>query len=325
MKLKLSLLLLSCIVFQICAYSQAKSNFRIVGNYALNTAKTADLKTVPFDKVTHINLTFYNPDDTLGGNFTSDLSSLIPFVKEAHAKNVKVLLSIGGGSRHTWYAALLKDDKRNNLINGFIASVLKYDFDGINNDIEGADVDENYEKFALGMSKALKTNNKLFTASLPGNPRAQVTDQAIASYDYINIMSYDHSGAWAPTKPGPHASYEQSVADLEGLRTKRGVPDQKLNLGVPFYSKVFGPELTSPVTGMNYKQIVALYPGAELVDEWKTPEGKTIYYNGMPTIRNKVLLAKEKAGGIMIWQLLADDPGPKSLLQVINDTVYQKK
>jgi chitinase len=324
MKLKISLLALICICMQLGAYSQATPKFRIVGNYSLNTAKTADLNTVPFDKVTHINLTFFNPDDTLGGNFTSDLSPLTPFVKAAHAKNVKVLLSIGGGSRHTWYAALLKDDKRDKLIDGFVNSVLKYDFDGINNDIEGSDVDENYEKFTVGISKALKSNNKLFTASLPGNPRPQVTDLAIAAYDYINIMSYDHSGAWAPTRPGPHASYEQSVTDLENLRTKRGVPDQKLNLGVPFYGKAFGPEFTSPIVSMNYKQIIALYPGAESADEWKTPEGKTIYYNGMPTIKNKVLLAKEKAGGIMIWQLLADDPGPKSLLQVINDTVYAK-
>jgi len=39
--------------------------------------------------------------------------------------------------------------------------------------------------------------------------------------------------------------------------------------------------------------------------------GKTLYYNGIPTIKKKTVLAKEKASGIMIWQLSGDATGFK--------------
>ncbi|MFD2144194.1 hypothetical protein [Mucilaginibacter antarcticus] len=79
------------------AQAQTSSNkFKIVGYYAIRAALTADLSTVPFDKLTHINLYFLNPD-TLG-NFNTDLTGLLPFIKAAHAKNVKVLPSIAGGA-----------------------------------------------------------------------------------------------------------------------------------------------------------------------------------------------------------------------------------
>jgi chitinase len=319
-RLYLLILLLTCLQFQ--AISRPKK-YRITGNLSLRAAMTADLKTIPFDKLTYINLTFLNPDTS--GNFTEDFSALIPFIKAAHAKKVKVIASIAGGTRHTYYDKLLKDDRREQFINDFLSIVLKYGLDGINIDIEGGDVNDNYEAFALGMAKAMKSHKKMLTASIGGSPKPQVTDKAIAAYEYITIMSYDHTGPWRPEKPGPHASYEQAVADLETFRTKRAVPEKKLNLGVPFYGYGFGPELTSPAISMSYKQIITTFPGAELADEWKMPNGKTLYYNGIPTIKRKVALAKEKAGGISIWQILGDSTGPNSLLTAINEEMYGKK
>jgi hypothetical protein len=49
-----------------------------------------------------------------------------------------------------------------------------------------------------------------------------------------------------------------------------------------------------------------------------------MYYNGIPTMRQKTHLAMERAGGVMIWQLGGDARGSKSLLKVINDTAYSK-
>ena len=67
-----------------------KTSFKIVGYYSLKAALAGDQKEVPFDQLTHINLWFLNPDSA--GNFTRDLSGLIPFVNAAHRKNVKVLI-----------------------------------------------------------------------------------------------------------------------------------------------------------------------------------------------------------------------------------------
>ena len=55
------------------------------------------------------------------------------------------------------------------------------------------------------------------------------------------------------------------------------------------------------------------------------PGGAIMYYNGVETIRKKTDLAKQKAAGIMIWQILGDASGDKSLLKAINDEVYEKK
>ena len=49
-----------------------------------------------------------------------------------------------------------------------------------------------------------------------------------------------------------------------------------------------------------------------------------MYYNGIPTIKRKTLLAKKEASGIMIWQLSGDARGAKSLLNVINEVPVEK-
>jgi len=58
---------------------------------------------------------------------------------------------------------------------------------------------------------------------------------------------------------------------------------------------------------------------------FKTPEGKILYYNGVATIKQKTVLAKEKASGIMIWQLQGDAPGKHSLLDAINKVANEKE
>ena len=55
------------------------------------------------------------------------------------------------------------------------------------------------------------------------------------------------------------------------------------------------------------------------------PGGGTIYYNGIPTIKSKVQLALQKAGGIMIWQLMQDASGAKSLLNRITTELNKPK
>src|SRR5215203_2977162 len=94
--------------------AKSKVPFKVVGYYSLQAAMTDTLSNVPFDKLTHINLWFLNPDST--GTFTQDFSPLAPFINAAHAKQVKVLASIGGGSPHPYYHALLKDDRRAGFI-----------------------------------------------------------------------------------------------------------------------------------------------------------------------------------------------------------------
>lgn len=319
--------MLTAIVLMIfTCQSQAQKNtskFKIVGYYSLKSALTADLSTVPFNKLTHINLFFLNPD-TLG-NFSQDLSAIGPFIKAAHANNVKVLPSIAGGGKHNYYHDLLKDDKRNKFVQDLLQIVLTYDFDGIDVDIEGSDIDENYEKLAVELSKAFKPHKKLVTSAIAVFYKDVLSDKALAQYDFMNIMSYDHTGPWTPSKPGPHSTYDHAVADLDYFYTVRKIPKNKLVLGVGFYGYGFGPTLTSTATSMNFGDILTKFPGSENSDQLNLPDSSILYYNGIPTIRKKTALAKQRASGIMIWQILGDASGETSLLQAINDEAYKNK
>jgi len=311
-----------CFSLVVAQFTNPKTPFKIVGYYSLNAALAPDQKEPPFDQLTHINLWFLNPDST--GSFTRDLSGLIPFVNAAHKKNVKVLVSIGGGSRQNQYHRLLQDDKRPALIDSLLAEVFSCGLDGVDVDLEGSDIDENYEKFVVELATALKSRNKLITAAIAIYYKDQFTDKALAQYDFVNVMSYDRTGPWQPEKPGPHSLYEHAVEDLQYFGEIRKIPSSKMTLGVPFYGYGYGPEITSPAISMNFGEIVTSFPGAELVDEWKMADGKIIYYNGIPTMKQKVALAREKASGIMIWQIEGDADGDRSLLKVINKESRRK-
>jgi len=299
------------------------AEFKIVGYYSLTSAMNwKETRDVPLKRLTHINLWFLNPDSL--GNFDNDLSSLELFIKAAHKKKVKVLLSIGGGSKQAQYHTLLKDDQRNQLIEKLVALTLTHNVDGIDVDLEGSDIDTHYENFVVELSEALHAHNKLITAAIAVYYKDQLSDKAMAAYDFVNVMSYDRTGPWRPEKPGPHSLYSHAVEDLDYFGSERKIPAEKMTLGVPFYGYGYGPELTSKAISMSYKQIVATFPGAENADEWKMPDGKILYYNGIPTMKKKTLLAMEKASGIMIWQIRGDASGGKSLLKVINKVGKRK-
>jgi chitinase len=315
------LLLIACSATKQTAKNEAP--FKVVGYYSLQAAMTDTLSNVPFDQLTHINLWFLNPDST--GAFTQDFSLLAPFINAAHKKGVKVLASIGGGSPHPYYHALLKNDRRAGFIKDLVAIVLTYNLDGIDVDLESNDIDENYEPFVTELATALHAQNKLTTAAVAVYYKDAISDKALAQYDFVNVMSYDRTGSWNPEKPGPHATFANAVEDLEYFGVQRAIPKEKLVLGVPFYGYGFGPELTSPAISMNYSDIITQFPGAEVLDEYKMPDGKILYYNGIPTIKQKTALAKEKASGVMIWQVKGDTTGQLSLLQAIQDEARGKK
>lgn len=315
MRNKNTVLLIGVIITVIRLSAQNSENvFRIVGYYSIRSAMD-DYGNFPFKKLTHVNLYFLNPDSL--GYFTRDLSGLKGFIDKAHRKNVKVLFSIAGGGTHPYYHDLLKEDKRVFFIGNLMEQVLKYNVDGIDVDIEGSDIDENYEAFVTELAIALKQQNKLITSAVAVYYKDQLTDHALAAYDFLNIMVYDWTGPWRPDKPGHHSTYDDAVEDLEYFGNIRNIPKEKLVLGVPFYGYGFASDASVPVKTMNYRQIIASYPGSATADQWEIENGMTMYYNGLPTIISKTRLAKERASGIMIWQLGRDAKGSNSLLKAI--------
>lgn len=331
MKLKLlPILVFTSVVSLTLSAQNTSSSFKIVGYYPIDQAMKADTSQVPFAKLTHLMLAFVNPDSA--GSLNQNFDALTPFITAAHAHRVKVLYSIGGGSYQGQYHALLKDSKRQELIKNLVSKVTQYNADGIDVDLEsgyafGSEVDPNYGIFIKDLAKALKSKNKLTTAALPSSPGNVVTHDVLTQFDFINIMSYDHTGPWSPDRAENHASYAAAMDDLNYYMNTLKVPKDKLILGVPFYGHGFGPGLNDPVIAwMTYKDIVSTYPGAEWVDHWHLPNGYIMYYNGIPTIKNKTHLAMKKAAGIMIWEIMYDAPaGKKSLLNAINEATFTRE
>jgi spore germination protein YaaH len=217
-----------------------------------------------------------------------------------------------------------RDDRRADLVSKLAEEATKYDVDGIDVDLEGSNIDEYYEKFVIELASALHARGKIITAAIAVYYKDQITDKALAEYDFMNVMSYDRTGPWRPEKPGPHSTLIHAQEDLAYFTGERHLPKEKLTLGVPFYGYGYGPELTSKAISMNYKEIVASFKGSERVDEWKMPDGKILYYNGIPTIKMKTQLAASSASGIMIWQVLGDAPRKKSLLRAISSSAKGK-
>lgn len=308
-----SQLLGSCLVLLFCFTTHAQ--LKVVG-YVSNTQST----TVDYNKITHLNIAFENPD--AAGNLSFNAINTT-YIQQAHANGKKVLVSIAGGyasedaTMKARYFNLISDANRTAFVSKITDYVIAHNFDGLDVDLEGSAINSDYGKFITALSAALKPQNKLLTSALSHvNGGANVPDDAMLLFDYINIMAYDATGPWNPSNPGQHSSFDFAVASLD-YWTGRGLPKANAVLGVPFYGYGFGNDFNE---GISYAQIVTTYPGAENRDV----SGNTIYYNGIPTIRQKTqYVLEEEYGGIMIWNLAQDrnSADPKSLLRTIDHVI----
>lgn len=292
--------------------SQLQSTgFKIVAYLPKYTSTLADhINAFDFSKVTHLNIAFFNPD--VNGNFpASQGTGLDTIVSKAHLNNVKVLLSLGGGSNQSQYANLLTASNRAAFITKVVNLVSLYNVDGIDVDLEGDNIDENYEAFITGLSAQLKPNGKLLTAAVAWWTRDRVTDSCLAAFDFINVMAYDKAG-------DEHSPFSYAKQHVDYWKGQRGMAADKVVVGVPFYGLY---TLSGNLQSIKYSELVAQYPGAENKDTVRRTDGVVINYNGIPTIQNKTAYAQQEAGGIMFWQVLQDATGSLSLLNAIHNKI----
>jgi GH18 family chitinase len=273
--------------------------------------------TIQYSKLTHINIAFENPDANGYLTFNSGSNTII---QAAHNQNVKVFVSLGGGSVSEGgsvrdnYFNLITSGNRAAFIQKIYDYVAAHNFDGVDMDLEGPAINGDYGGFVIDLAAKLHANGKMITAALSeGYGGGNVPSSTFAAFDWINIMAYDATGPWNPNNPGQHSPYSMAVSQFN-YWTGRGLPASKAIIGVPFYGYGFG---SAANQGISYADIVNTYPGAENSDQ----VGSTIYYNGIPTIKQKATFALQNAGGVMIWQLAQDAVGSKSLLTAINEVI----
>ena len=294
---------------------------RVVGYFPTWRFTLSD--KVDFCKLTHVNIAFGNPmvDGTIQLSNPSAISNLEQVIGTAKLQNssIQFYISLAGGVlsdqvANTWKSFLANSQDRPKLIDKIIEFVLENKLDGVDVDLEWSHVTQGYSDFVIELKKELSIHGKGMTAAFPSETKfSQISDQALAVFDFINIMVYDYTGSWNPSEPGQHSSYNHAERGINYWKNIVGIAGEKLTLGVPFYGYNFLNSTT--VESFTYGSMVA----SNTLNSERDQVGNK-YYNGRPTIASKVKLAAQNLSGIMIWELGQDSFTEYSLLQTIHKT-----
>ena len=269
---------------------------------------------IDYCKLTHLNLAFANPGSN-GKLIINDFSGVVVRARNEN-NNIKIYISIGGGyltdeQASIWSNSIDIKDNRPIIINEIVNFVVDNSLDGVDVDLEWQYVTSGYSDFVIELKSALSAKGKSMTAALPGTTKFDnITQEALQTFDFINIMAYDFTGPWNPTASGQHSSYNNAVESINFWKNT-GVSQSKLTLGVPFYGYDFSN--SSNVTSFTFGQMVSTNNSYSEIDNVDMK-----FYNGRPTIKSKVKLASEQVSGIMIWELGQDSFSDYSLLKTIH-------
>ena len=341
-----------------------------------------DFSSIDASKLTHINYAFANIIDgevRFGSEAIDDTEMNADDIRElSELKKVnpdlKILVSAGGwGWSGNFSDAALTDSSRNRFGASAARFVRDYSLDGIDIDWEypnhpGAGNTyrpEDVHNFtlllecvrkhidSLAMAEGRKDKYLLTIATGASEHYAVNTELGpLSEYlDFINIMTYDfhHGGS---TQTGHHANLwlsEWDAADGDAtdkaveLHLKAGVPPEKLNIGIPFYGRIWRGvepvnnglyrEAKTTGAGMPYAEVLkALGDPAftRLYDSsaaspflWNATDSVLISYEDEGSIAARMEYIRSKGlGGVMFWEYTEDVDG--MLLKAITEGLKAK-
>jgi chitinase len=293
--------------------------FRTVGY--LPSYRWGAINSIDFDQLDYVCYSFANPDANGNFSYSQDITAL---KAKAVAANCKVFASIGGGAVSMATETAYKNLTVSSELPAFIHQLMNYlraaGVDGVDVDLEHSLVTmSTYNDFVIQLSDSVHAAGLGISAAMAKYTSTTVTVAAIDALDFINVMSYDQTGSWAPSQPGPHSTYVAAVADFDYWKNTKNQSADKIVLGVPFYGYEFKND-GSAVSAWTWCDIVSTYPN-NVDDDQVTTAAGTVYHNGKATIAQKTQFALDQGGGgIMIWELGQDCFDDNSLLNVINTT-----
>lgn len=263
---------------------------------------------IPYDQLTHINYSFLTPNDDGTFNPINNAWKLQQIVATGHARNVKVLISVGGWGWDQQFETMAADaESRAAFVQNLKAFVDQFQLDGADIDWEYPDPGESSQNF-LALIQELRAvmPDKLLTTAVVAYGDEYglgVPTETFELFDFVNVMTYAGKD---------HGTMEQFDKGLQ-YWSARGLPKDKIVIGVPFYSEP---------GEVSFAKLVKDDPASAQVDSFEYI-GAMQNYNGIPTIQTKTKIAMEKASGIMFWALDHDLPGEFSLVNAIYQTVHQ--
>jgi len=293
------------------------SGQRVVGYFPTWYGRLQDFATpAVLSRLTHAAIAFAEVGPS-GVRF-NDHGDVTAFVQKAHAFNVKVLVSIGGANGSDAVAAQITPPNLATFVENTMKCIDTYGLDGVDVDIEGGAVNQDYEPLVVALKAELEPRGMVLSSAVGNWFQESITANALAQFDFVSVMAYDACGSW--TAPCEHSTLDLATRQIAFWVDTRGVPADRMVLGVPFYARSWGPDAHEIIP---YKDVLVMFPDAWDKD-WIDDGSSQFSYNGKATIAAKVALGAQY-GGVMIWDIQSDeiiiqDLGEHSLLRVVNDS-----
>jgi chitinase len=268
---------------------------------------------------------------------------------EAHMSGVKVLLSLGGWGWDKQFAAIVsKPEAEERYVKSVLEIVDGSDYDGIDLDWEYPDTKEEVVGFeritrrfrkeldAIGAKKGRPMLVTMAASASPGTLRWLDKDFLLATMDWINVMTYDYAGDWTDyaghhsplfaSSKQPGGNRHSTELTMKYLLEARGLPANRLAVGIPLYGKGFPvkepyastkgvPKTRIP--GGNYANLSKLQKDQGWTRKWddetKNPwlispdQTAVIGYDDAESVALKTEWARKQGfRGVFFWQIAAD-------------------
>jgi spore germination protein YaaH len=228
------------------------------------------------------------------------------FVKKMHDRNIKVVPFLSNHWDRSKGAAALEN--REELAEEIADAVKKYNFDGVNVDVENMTKEyrDSYSDFVRLLRKKLPSGKTIAVAVAPNPYWTDKSWQGSYDYselskysDYLMVMCYDESYESGPAGPVASASFvEQSI-----IYALEHAPREKIVLGVPFYGRYWknGEQYGGyGISNKTVEKLIEKYNGRVSFDEVKKSAKAVIHiksYDPKPIVLGREL----KAGTYTIW------------------------
>lgn len=327
----------------------------VIGYYPSWVADELPPREVRFDVFSNVVYAFAWPrEDASIETYSSRIYT--DLVDEAHRAGSTVTIAFGGGGQAEEFPVVTADpDLRARFIENIIEFCNTNGFDGADFDWEFPTNTTERDNYAALIRELRIATNKFdrpqpFLISMAisaaswtslANDFADLSD----TVDWFMVMAYDYSGPWtsqaghnAPLYAHTELGYTLSVSkSMDYLLSKRGFPEDKLILGIPFYGRMFdASRLYGPSTGGDALQYTAV-KGLIEREEWhvmwddisKAPymvnddSTQVIVYDDPESVAIKCRYARDKGlAGVGVWALGYDASGGEQPLVDAIGSVY---
>lgn len=269
--------------------SSGASDSVFLGYYFTGAARSMPPATIPFEYYTHICHAFLlgKGDGSVETNHSMPSREL---TSAAHAKNVRVILSLGGWGSDDYFREMCGHPEAiARHVREVIHIVDEYDYDGIDLDWEFPDTPEEKAGFHVltmqfreTLNQLGKKNNRSYELTMAvtaGEHTGKWLDTGLllGNMDFLNIMTYDFTGPWSnyaahhsPLFETPKDTRDGAHSIIQGMTywaEQRNVPKDRLVVGLALYGRGF--ECSEPYsvltqnnefkyTALPYNQILPL-------------------------------------------------------------------